>query len=80
MKAQLEDLGISLEKKDLERIHAPVGLDIGADTREEIALAIIAEIKSYFSKRSGNPLKQRKESIHHKDPATGEVMKSSHVL
>jgi len=79
MKAQLEDQGITFSEKDLERIHAPVGLDIGADTREEIALAIIAEIKSYFSKRSGNPLKQRKASIHHKDPATGEVLKSSHV-
>ncbi len=80
MKAQLEDQGITLNDKDLKRIHAPVGLDIGADTREEIALAIIAEIKSYFSKRSGNPLKQRKDSIHHKDPSTGEVLKSSHAL
>ncbi len=80
MKSQLEDRGIKLSKKDLNRIHAPVGLDIGADTREEIALSIIAEIKAYFSNRSGKSLKERKDSIHIKDPKTGEVLKSSHAI
>jgi xanthine dehydrogenase accessory factor len=28
----------------LERLHAPIGLDIGAETPQEIALAIMAEI------------------------------------
>ena len=28
----------------LARIHAPIGLDIGADNPEEIALAIMAEV------------------------------------
>ncbi len=80
MVSQLEDRGIKLTKKDLERIHAPVGLDIGADTREEIALAIIAEIKSVFAKRNAQPLKSRKDSIHSKDPQTGEVLKSTHAV
>jgi len=31
-------------KKDLERIHCPIGIDIGAQTPEEIAISITAEI------------------------------------
>ncbi|MGB8427741.1 MAG: XdhC family protein, partial [Desulfobacterales bacterium] len=29
---------------DLKRVHAPIGLDIGAETPEEIALSIVAEL------------------------------------
>jgi xanthine dehydrogenase accessory factor len=31
-------------KSDLERVHAPIGLDIGAETPEEIAVSIVAEL------------------------------------
>jgi len=41
-KKQLIDSGIDKDK--LNRIHAPIGLDIQADTPEEIALSIMAEI------------------------------------
>jgi xanthine dehydrogenase accessory factor len=33
-----------LSAADLDRVHAPIGLEIGAQTPEEIALAIMAEI------------------------------------
>jgi xanthine dehydrogenase accessory factor len=39
---RLRDSGAQEER--LERVHAPVGLDIGAVTPEEVALAIMAEI------------------------------------
>jgi xanthine dehydrogenase accessory factor len=39
---RLRESGV--EEKRLERVHAPVGLDIGAVTPEEVALAIMAEI------------------------------------
>ena len=42
MAEELEQAGIAREK--LERIHSPVGLDIGAITPEEIAIAIVAEM------------------------------------
>ena len=38
----LEQEGVPSEK--LERVHAPIGLDIGALTPEEIAVAIVAEL------------------------------------
>jgi xanthine dehydrogenase accessory factor len=39
---ELEKEGIAAEK--LSRVYAPVGIDIGAITPEEIAVAIVAEM------------------------------------
>jgi xanthine dehydrogenase accessory factor len=46
------------------RIHAPVGLDIGAETPSEIALAVLAEIQSVLKDRPGTSLRDRKAPIH----------------
>jgi xanthine dehydrogenase accessory factor len=47
---RLRETGVSAEQ--LEKVHAPIGLDIGAVTPEEVALAIIAEIVAV---RRGTP-------------------------
>lgn len=47
-----------------KRLHAPVGIDIGSETPEEIAIAIIAEIQAVLANRSGGFLKNRQGSIH----------------
>jgi xanthine dehydrogenase accessory factor len=46
----LEEQGISRDR--LDQIHAPVGLSIGADTPEEIAISVVAELVA--TRRSGS--------------------------
>ncbi len=67
LERMLEDLEISgttITQRNLETIHGPVGLDIGSETSEEIALSIIAEIKAVFSERNGMSLKYKTTVIH----------------
>ena len=61
-------LGLKLSESVLNRIHAPIGVDIGAETPDEIAVSIIAEIMGRFSQRNAGYLRNRKDPIHlHRD-------------
>jgi xanthine dehydrogenase accessory factor len=51
---QLLDDGIPRSRLDV--IHAPVGLDIGAETPEEIAVAVAAELVLARRGGTGTPL------------------------
>ena len=62
-----------LDKDDLHRIHSPIGLDIGAETPDEIAVSIVAEIQGKFANRSGGFLKYRNAPIHHRDSKSDHV-------
>ena len=46
------------------KLYSPVGLDIGADNPEAIALSIIAEIQAVVQNRQGGFLKDRQAPIH----------------
>jgi len=56
--------GVQFSRDALSRVHAPIGLDLGAETPDEIALAIMAEIKAFFSRRTGGFLKNMDGPIH----------------
>lgn len=63
----LEELvsnGDSFTVDQLERLYAPIGLDIGADTPESIALSIIGEIQSVLKNRDSGHLRDRVGSIY----------------
>jgi xanthine dehydrogenase accessory factor len=57
-------LELGVDEDALDRIHGPCGLDIGADTQEETALSILAEILAVRAHRSGGPLREAKQRIH----------------
>jgi xanthine/CO dehydrogenase XdhC/CoxF family maturation factor len=48
----------------MERLHAPAGLDIGAEGPEEVARAIVAEILAVTRGRPGGALRERHGPIH----------------
>jgi xanthine dehydrogenase accessory factor len=55
----LADRGATEEQ--LARIHAPIGLDIGADTPEEIAVAIVAEIIGIMRRGQAGEIRSMRE-------------------
>jgi xanthine/CO dehydrogenase XdhC/CoxF family maturation factor len=46
------------------RLHSPIGLDLGAETPEEIALSIVAELQAVFERRSARSLRELATPIH----------------
>lgn len=62
--AELEAEGVSLTDADRARLHAPAGLDLGAEEPEEVAAAIVAEILAVERGHSGRPLRDTTGPIH----------------
>lgn len=57
------ELGLT-DRTKLNNIFGPVGLDIGSETAEEIALSVVAEIKAVFAGRDGASLRDKPSAIH----------------
>lgn len=53
-----------VEEAFFTNIHGPAGLNLGAETAQEIAVSIVAEILAVIRKQDASPLKKRKGRIH----------------
>lgn len=65
LKEQLTKEGIELQEKDENIIFGPMGLDIGAESPEEIALSILSEVKAVVAGNDGGHLNSKNGPIHH---------------
>lgn len=61
---ELRTGGMEVTDEMLEKVYGPAGLEIGAETPEEIALSIISEIQGVLTGSSGGQLKSKTGVIH----------------
>jgi xanthine dehydrogenase accessory factor len=61
-RARLLEAGLT--EQQLERLHGPAGLDIGAESPAETALSILAEALAVRAGRGGEPLRTSSSPIH----------------
>ena len=74
---ELKDEGLTFTEQQLSVLHSPVGLDIGAETSEEIAVSILAEIKALFAGKDVQSLRTINEVIHPRSATMIEKVKLS---
>ncbi|WJN60751.1 XdhC/CoxI family protein [Pseudomonas sp. SO81] len=64
----LAEIPNSLSMPAFEKLHYPMGLDLGGDTPESIALSLVAEVTAHFNGRNGGMLRERTAPIHDAEP------------
>ncbi len=62
--AEIRAAGMRVPEERMACLHGPIGLDIGADNPEEIALSVVAEIQASCAGRQGGLLRERREPLH----------------
>ncbi len=67
MMGEFKSDGIEFSEQEMERIFAPCGLEIGANTPEEIAMSLFSEILSVFSGNTGGMLRKKEGPIHERN-------------
>jgi len=67
LERMLEELtaeGLEITAEQHDKIYGPVGLDLGAETSEEIAISIVAEIKAVMARKPAGFLRDNNVPIH----------------
>lgn len=64
----LREGGLIFTPRMERMLHAPIGLDLGGESPESIALAAIAEIEAIMHARPGGSLRERQSPIHARTP------------
>ena len=64
MVMEFRSVGIEFSQEEQDRIFAPCGLEIGANTPEEIAISVFGEILAVFSGKNGGVLREKEGPIH----------------
>lgn len=64
----LRENGLEITPRLQHVLHAPIGLDLGGESPESIALAAIAEIEAVIHGRPGGALRERQSPIHTRSP------------
>ena len=67
MMGEFKENGIEFPEQEMERIFAPCGLEIGANTPEEIAMSLFSEILGVFSGKTGGMLRKKEGPIHERN-------------
>ncbi len=64
MLGELRKEGLKMVSHKVDQVRTPIGLDLGADSPQEIALAMLAELLAVKNRRSGMALRDKKRAIH----------------
>ena len=63
-RARIDDVLRELGAEENDRVFGPVGLDLGADGPEQIAVSVVAELLALLSGREPGHLRTKEGAIH----------------
>lgn len=72
-RARRDDIVSGIDEDARARIYGPVGLDIGADGPEQVALSVVAEMLAVRAGREPRHLRDRERPIHERRPAFADA-------
>lgn len=64
---EIREGGMEITEAMMGKVYGPTGLEIGAETAEEIALSIISEIQAVLNAKSGGILRNKTDVIHSRE-------------